>query len=363
MKDEQKPQHLQLVTGGRTRTPKFLAKAWIDKISRAMESRRFPIEKFLLLPGDLGERSKENFMSTQIEVTKTQRGFVFDNLDSVKGALALYETRGSHATQDQLKKDCEFETQKLREAGLPTHNMMDTALAKILMDAMKTSSGFIQKLCRQMVDKLSTGDEFHRSFDYDGPGTFFKTDVDVSHIGRGYYWLRFYAAYVGDRCEEEFTKALRRERETVNYEVAIPLPKRGSDWEGDLSKLLAPFRSVYRDQCIIEDKDIPKDGELSYGTIKLVAGKNYDIRFYIAHLQEHARVTSGTHLTAKVQKNYTGKGDSFMTPKLVFVLGCHGADGSRIPILDPVALGEMPKVAEEIKGLYLSLGKSELKAV
>lgn len=45
-----KDEHLQLVTGGRKRMPRLSATSWINKVTKAMGSRPFPIEKFILLP-------------------------------------------------------------------------------------------------------------------------------------------------------------------------------------------------------------------------------------------------------------------------------------------------------------------------
>lgn len=132
-----------------------------------------------------------------VECTEHEGGIPLPDLESVKGALQAFSegrTAGSNATRNELVK-----------AG--------GGMAAIMMEMVQPSAGsFVGRLCEEMEQSLAQRDSFRRGFDYDGVGSFFKSDVEVKRLEDGTFLLTLSAAYVGNEVEKGLAEYLDIQR-------------------------------------------------------------------------------------------------------------------------------------------------------
>lgn len=132
-----------------------------------------------------------------VSCTEHEGGIPLPDLESVKSALQAFSegrTKGSGATHNQLAKD-------------------GGGMASVLMTLVQPSPGsFVGRLCEEMERTLSQSDSFHRSFDYDGVGSFFKSNVRVKRLSDGTYMLELSAAYVSNEVEKGLAEYLGVQR-------------------------------------------------------------------------------------------------------------------------------------------------------
>jgi hypothetical protein len=132
-----------------------------------------------------------------VSCTEREGGIPLPDLESVKGALQAFSegrTQGSDATRNQLVKD-------------------GGGMAAAMMTLVQPSPGtFVDRLCQQMEQSLSQSDQFYRDFDYDGVGSFFKSNVKVKRLSDGTYLLELSAAYVGNEVEKGLAEYLGIQR-------------------------------------------------------------------------------------------------------------------------------------------------------
>ncbi len=148
-------------------------------------------------------RKKSKIIS--FDKSEYRRGIILDSIDEFGDVLKIYysgRVPSSRATEQQLVKDIS------RDSG-----GMAGVFASMGMSLSERRSGdsFIENLIKNVETGLKTSGRFHKHFDYDGIGVFFKTSVEANKIN-GKYILGLNAAYVGTEPENNLAAFISKPR-------------------------------------------------------------------------------------------------------------------------------------------------------
>jgi len=182
----------------------------------------------------------EKKTTSNVSAQQSYRLIPLTGWDNVVAAVTLYATGSlpsSHVTQDRLEKDM---SRSDRTGGLATALMV---VATSIIS--KEKQGFHEKMLDEAKEALKTRNGWSRSYDYDAQGTaFFKSNVSINVIDREkeVFTLGIYAAYVGDKPEEELAQNLKTERamqwSSVSVQTeSLPGDRFSFDFEAILRKL------------------------------------------------------------------------------------------------------------------------------
>lgn len=143
-----------------------------------------------------------------VESTEYQGGIPLPDFESVKGALQAFSegrTAGSHAGKQEFVAN---------GGGM---------IAMMLELVQSGSSRFVDRLCDKIEADLSFRSNSHNSFDYEGPGPFFKCTVNVIRLEDDSFLLSLSAAYVGNTIEQGLADYLGVQRGLWRTSVSLKL--------------------------------------------------------------------------------------------------------------------------------------------
>lgn len=153
-----------------------------------------------------------------VTVDRQEWGIPLHGWESVAGALNVFasgQPPSSRATETHQMKAVAQSGGAL-EAGfysVMAHHIVGNPVS------------FVSRMLDRAKPVVQENGAWERSYDYDGVGSFFKTNVEIERIGSTEdYILHLYAAYVGDKVEVGLAETLGVERgllyqcATVEYE-------------------------------------------------------------------------------------------------------------------------------------------------
>lgn len=166
--------------------------------------------------------------------TSYSGGIEFADLESVKNALRAFASGQAPGSNETLSKGFEG-----KDGGI--------GLAMKLMVEIGTESRFMQDLL-DGVDKVKDDRPFHRSYDYDGIGPFFKCSVEVKAIRINHrkctYLLDLSAAYVDDKPTGSLATVLGAERALWWDAVVVQVKPFDNGFSFDFDEIMSCVKGI-----------------------------------------------------------------------------------------------------------------------
>lgn len=219
----------------------------------------------------------------EIQDVRTEKYFRYIPLkgwESVVTAITTFAggaTKGARATENH----------QMQAVGR-SEDALGLAVYSLRAPHMKgATNNFLEELLTSAEAALSTRDRWHRGYDYDGYGPFFKTGVDILVLNReeDMFGLGISAAYVGDEPEQGLAEALDIPRALLRATVIVETaPADEEHFEFDFEELLRKLNGVL---------DMESIGGEEIASL-LVAGENDPLRSnppFVLNYDEDVQVT------------------------------------------------------------------------
>lgn len=299
---------------------------------------------------------------TKVTVDSHERGIPLVGWENVEKAIRLHDvgvSNASSATHDDL-------VQNMGSAG----GLF--GLGILLMNEQNQGS-FVDQLLKEAKKAVKKEGNWRRSYDYDGPGNFHKTQVEIITLDKKQqlYMLMFWAAYVGDAPEKALAEYLGIPRTLRSYSVTVEVaPEDETHFAFDFEKVLRSLDEA------LDTKGLKGDlianyyllGDAQHNQKKFVLSKGANYLVTIAPgLVEHRFIypdrkpidtwsRDGSILRGLLRDSWkTGEEGKKMPPTFEFVLTNSKRDsyGDGLPIWDAEVKDELDNKAHEIKAALM----------
>lgn len=281
-------------------------------------------------------------------------GIHFADLESVKGALMVFSqgsSRSSGSTRQNLMSQVSGE-------GAATMLMHDLLLGN--------RDRFLDHLFEEMDTRFQTGFSFEKSYDYDGQGPFFKTNVGVEKVkSDGTFVLTLYAAYVGRAPEDGLAEALEVQQSLngSHVHVAYDHTVKGDfviDFD-PIAEALSPFTNSELTGSMIAGVIAAGDKDGGYGNL-IYNGGVYTLfdetdtlpgvfvsmdSSSVESYREHPFTADGSVLRGGMKADYDDKSKMLAPTVRLTVSGKHAeaaVSWQHLPILDPQVEADVLKL-------------------
>ena len=174
---------------------------------------------------------------TGVEVSEYQSGIPLKGWESVENALRTFSSgapRASRSTESHQMK-----------AVAESQGAFATGFYTIAAPHLKGGASFVDQMLEEAKRGTESQGRWHRSYDYDGVGSFFKTTVEVDQVkGTDGYILKLNAAYVGTEVEEGLAEHLGVERGLSWKNVTVGLEPVGDQFRADFEDVVRRLDGV-----------------------------------------------------------------------------------------------------------------------
>lgn len=290
----------------------------------------------------------------------------FEGLDALKDALRLFasgRTKGSQATTNKLSSDM---------GGLG--GVMAVAMKGMIDD----DSSFLRGLFAEIDARFApqgrkkkmppVGTSLSKSYDYDGPGPFFKSGVKVAYAGDNVFLLDLHAAYVGNEVEIGLAAALEVERCLMRTGVKLEIKPTGEMFNFDLEAIAQGL--------VAAGLDLPEHFQhIDGGTIRTImqtanegsrhgetsdailsAGDNYQLKVGLTNV-DSPWVFDGSTVSGPLRNvnKYTDKPLEWGTPAILLTFEGRretDTDWNRLPVTDVALATKLTEMASAVEGSF-----------
>lgn len=176
------------------------------------------------------EKEMRGLKILEVSTREVQGRIPLTGIETVKNAIRVFArggTKGANATQNKLAAD-----------GGGIALMLKT----IVEDGQDDT--FLTQMFAELDQAVAEGRNFHRSYDYDGVGSFFKTTIEVALVPgtEDTFLLQLNAAYVGDQVEEGLAAHLGIERGLWRSEVRLEIEPLKDRFAVDFETIMEALR-------------------------------------------------------------------------------------------------------------------------
>lgn len=184
---------------------------------------------------------------TNVGTSEYRSGIPLQNWESVEAALKLYE---SGASRGRTARDHNIQAYGESYGGL--------GALLFMLGNSRGQETFVDGLLQEARPSVQNHGQWSRHYDYDGPGRFHKTSVEIKALGEQQdgYLLGLNAAYVGKEVEDNLAAALGIEQGLEWKSVGVRLSPEG------INQFRIDFDQVVdRLQPVVADLSQPKGRE------------------------------------------------------------------------------------------------------
>lgn len=207
---------------------------------------------------------------SKVTVKEIQRGILLPDWDAVESVLNMY---GS----GRVTAGVGAELATLSDVG--EHGLEAFDIYREFKTLQGPTGTFIDGF---MDDARSQTDErgiWRRHFDYDGVGTFQKTNLTIEKAPEGSgaeYVLGIYSGRAGDEPEQEIAEILGIERPIVNTEIQVEFTPDGDHFSIDMDRVAARLSPLFGEDGSVSGGAIA-DHFMSYDRHGSVMTNDYDV--------------------------------------------------------------------------------------
>lgn len=282
----------------------------------------------------------------------------FEGLDALKDALRIFstgQTKGGHATRDKLASEGGIGGAFVVTYGI---NRDDDQFLTELFAEIDERVG--PRGRRKKMPKVGT--RLNKSYDYGGPGAFFKSIVDVTYAGENIFLLGLNAAYVGNQVEIGLAEYLGLDRCVMRTGVRLDIEPTGETFNFDLD--------VIANGLIAAELDVPEhfrhiDGGVlaalmeaarGGGTSIITGDDDFILEMGFVGIEEPWERNGATITGSLYNMNWHSedKPVEWATPSitLTFKRNTPGSRYAMLPITDPAILTKLNTMTSAIENSF-----------
>lgn len=292
----------------------------------------------------------------------------FKGLEPLKDALRFYSSgrvAGSLANEARLVEHMDG---------------MSAALTLSMRAQIGDDSAFLRGLFAEIEAKFApqgrrkkmpaVGTKLCKHYDYDGPGVFFKSMVDVAYAGGNTFLLSLGAARVGNAPEVSLAESLGIERCLMRTGVKLEIEPSGEKFVFDLDMIAAGLNAAN----IVQMASGSYDGGTLVSIIKMVhesarpdeqrdspltGGEGFQLTLAPTNVGTPWEYNAlGATISGPLRdknKYYEDKPTEWYTPAITLTFeGCRETDTNynRLPVTDPAIAAKLTEMAAAVEASF-----------
>ncbi len=174
---------------------------------------------------------------TGVKTSEYRSGIPLQGWENVESALKLFESGAARKSNGVLQHEVKAYGDAYGELG--------TAL--FLLGNSQGRGSFVDKLLKEAKPSVQNRGQWKRHYDYDGPGRFHKTSVEIEALPNleDGYLLGLNAAYVGKEVEDGLAETLGIEQGLQWKSVNIELKPVGTYFRIDFDAVAERLQPLY----------------------------------------------------------------------------------------------------------------------
>ena len=188
----------------------------------------------------IGKANTPELKIIGVGVNEYRLGIPLKDWESVKAALNIFASGASKGSRATERHQLKAVGDSFGGEGLAYYGLMAPHLKG-------PGSAFVGQMLQEAEPVIESRGFWSRSYDYDGPGSFFKTTVEIKRLPEqeGAYLLELNAAYVGKDVEDGLAETLGVEQGLQWKSVDVRFEPEAFGFRIDFGEVARRLQGVY----------------------------------------------------------------------------------------------------------------------